>query len=47
MKRKYEDNFNFSSTKTLAFENYWRKRIRKVSILTNRTLGKSINETKI
>ena len=43
---KYKHNFDFSSTKTLALENDWRKRIIKESILTNRTLGKSINETK-
>lgn len=38
--------FDFSNTGTLAYESNWRKRIIKESILTNRTLGKSINETK-
>jgi hypothetical protein len=39
-------NFDFDNVKTLAFESEWRRRIIKESILTNRTLGKSINETK-
>ena len=43
---KYKHSFDFSNTKTLAFESNWRKRVIKESILTNRTLGKSINETK-
>ena len=43
---KYKHKFDFSSTKTLALESDWRKRIIKESILTKRTLGKSINETK-
>ncbi len=43
---KYKHNFDFSNTETLAFESNWRRRIIKESILTNRTLGKSINETK-
>jgi hypothetical protein len=43
---KYKHKFDFSSTKTLAFESNWRKRVIKESILTNRTLGMSINETK-
>ena len=43
---KYKHQFDFSNTKTLAFESDWRKRTIKESILTNRTLGKSINETK-
>ena len=38
---KYKHSFDFSNTATLAFENDWRKRIIKESILTNRTLGKS------
>ena len=42
----FKHKFEFSNTKALAFENDWRKRIIKESILTNRTLGKSINETK-
>ena len=42
----FKHKFDFSNTKTLAFESDWRKRIIKESILTNRTLGKSINETK-
>ena len=47
MKRKYKLNFDFSSTKTLALENGWRKRVIKESIITNRILEESINETKI
>ena len=43
---KFKHDFDFSSTKTLAFESDWRKRIVKESILTNRTLFRSINETK-
>ncbi|CAF4600906.1 unnamed protein product [Rotaria sp. Silwood2] len=43
---KYQHSFDFSKTETLAYESDWRKRIIKESILTNRTLGKSINETK-
>ena len=46
MKRIYKHNFDFSSTKTLALKNDSRKRISKQSIMTNRILGKSINETK-
>ena len=47
MKQKYKYNFDFSSTKTLALENDWRKRIIKESILTNRTLCKRITKAKI
>ena len=47
MKPKYKHNFQFNSTKALAPENDWRKRIKKESILKNRTIGKSINETNI
>ena len=47
MKRKHKHNFDFSSTKTLARGNDWRKRVIKDSIVTNRILEKSINETKI
>ena len=43
---KYKHKFDFSNTKTLALESDWKKRIIKEGILTNRTLGKSINETK-
>ena len=43
---KFKHKFDFSNTKALAFESDWRKRIIKESILTNRTLGKTINETK-
>ena len=43
---KYKHKFYFSNTKTLVLESDWRKRIIKESILTIRTLGKSINETK-
>ena len=35
MKRTYKHNFHFSSTKTLALENEWRKRIK------NRVNGKT------
>ena len=35
-----------SNTKTLARETDWRKRVIKESILTNRTLGNAINDTK-
>ena len=47
MKRKYKHNFDFASTETLALENEWRKRIIKETILRNRRLAKSVNETKI
>ncbi|CAF1179846.1 unnamed protein product [Adineta steineri] len=43
---EHKHQFDFSNTKTLALESDWRKRVIKESILTNRTLGKSINETK-
>jgi hypothetical protein len=43
---EHKHRFDFSNTKTLALESDWRRRIIKESILTNRTLGKSINETK-
>ncbi|CAF1389693.1 unnamed protein product [Adineta ricciae] len=42
----HKHQFDFVNTKTLALENDWRKRIIKESILTSRTLGKSINEVK-
>ena len=41
---KFKHDFDFSSTTTLAFESDWRKRIIKESILTNRTLGRPIND---
>lgn len=43
---EHKHKFDFSNTKTLALESDWRKRVIKESILTSRTLGKSINETK-
>ena len=42
----YKHQFDFTNTKTLALESDWRKRVIKESILTSRTLGKSINEVK-
>ena len=41
---EYKHNIDFSNTSTLAFESNWRKRVIKESILTNRTLGRAINE---
>ncbi len=43
---EYKHSFDFSNTDTLAWESNWRRRIIKESILTNKTHGKSINETK-
>ena len=43
---KCKHKFDFLNTKTLALENDWRKRIIKESILTSKTLGKAINDTK-
>ena len=43
---EHKHKFDFSNAKILAFEGDWKKRIIKEGILTNRTLGKSINETK-
>jgi sugar-specific transcriptional regulator TrmB len=43
---RYKHKFDFSNTETLAWETDWRKRVIKESILTNRTYGKSINDTK-
>lgn len=43
---EYKHQFDFSNTKTLARETNWRKRIMKESILTSRTLDKSVNEVK-
>jgi hypothetical protein len=42
----HKHQFDFTNTKTLALESDWRKRVIKESILTSRTLGKSINEVK-
>ena len=42
----YKHQFDFTNTETLAFESDWRKRVIKESILTSRSLGKSINEVK-
>jgi len=42
----HKHNFDFDNVKTLAFESEWRRRIIKESIITNRTLGRSINEIK-
>ena len=43
---QHKHKFDFSNTKTLARETDWRKRVIKESILTNRTLGNAINDTK-
>jgi hypothetical protein len=42
----HKHDFDFENVKTLAHESDWRRRVIKESILTNRTLGKSINEVK-
>ena len=43
---KYKHKFDLPKIKTLAWETNWRKRIIKESILTNKALGKAINDTK-
>ena len=43
---EHNHKFDFTNTLTLALETDWRKRVIKESILTHRTLGKSINDTK-
>ena len=43
---KHKHDFDFDNVKVLAHESDWRRRIIKESILSNRTLGKSINEVK-
>jgi hypothetical protein len=43
---EHNHKFDFSNTLTLALETDWRKRVIKESILTHKTLGKSINDTK-
>jgi hypothetical protein len=43
---EHQHSFDFSNTLTLALETDWRKRVIKESILTHRTLGRSINDTK-
>ena len=42
----HKHQFDFMNTQTLAFETDWRKRVIKESILSSRTLGKSINNVK-
>ena len=43
---EHSHNFDFSNTATLALETDWRKRVIKESIMTHRTLGRAINDTK-
>ena len=43
---KHKHEFDFSNAETLACESNWRRRVIEESILTNRTQGRSINETK-
>lgn len=42
----HKHDFDFENVRTLAHESDWRRIIIKESILTNRTLGKFINEVK-
>jgi len=43
---EHNHKFDFSNASTLALETDWRKRVIKESIMTYRTLGRSINDTK-
>ena len=43
---EHNHRIDFSKTETLTWESDWRRRVIKESILTNRTTGKSINDTK-
>ena len=43
---EHNHKFDFSNASTLALETDWRKRVIKESIITHKTLGKSINDTK-
>jgi hypothetical protein len=42
----HKHQFEFTNTQTLTLETDWRKRVIKESILSSRTLGKSINNVK-
>jgi hypothetical protein len=42
----HKHQFDFANTQTLALESDWRKRVIKESILSSRTLGKSLNKVK-
>ncbi len=43
---QYKLKFDFSKVETLVWETDWRKRVIKENILTNRTFGNAINDTK-
>ena len=42
----HKHQFDIMNTQTLALESDWRRRVIKESILSSKTLGKSINKTK-
>ena len=43
---EHKHNFDFSNASTIALETDWRKRVIKESIMTQKTLGRAINDTK-
>lgn len=43
---EHNHKFDFSNVTTLALENEWRRRVIKESIMTQKSMGKSINDTK-